>query len=98
LSVRLLTEWLEVRVLSPQPNFKEYTMDYIQCRLERDKQFEVSWIPERFAVVDKYLKIQNEDGEWVDGWKVVNTYSRKTELEVVAARDFYRHHREATDI
>ena len=33
---------------------------------------QVSYIPEKFAVVGRTLKLQNpEDGEWSDGWVVM---------------------------
>lgn len=31
---------------------------------------QVSYIPEKFAVVGKVLKLRNDAGVWDDGWKV----------------------------
>lgn len=43
--------------------------NYIQCRLQKENLQTVSWIPERFAVLDKIIKIKRNE-EWDNGWKV----------------------------
>lgn len=52
-----------------------------QCILEKPApeggvRLMTTWIPERFAVVGRYLKLL-EDGIWEDGWKVVGIGARK---------------------
>ncbi len=46
---------------------------YLMCELSRKVdggiQNQVSWIPEKFAVKGKYLKLK-EDTVWIDGWLV----------------------------
>ena len=71
---------------------------FVQCNLQKGNVTEVSWIPERYAVIGKFLKIKNNKGEWEDGWQVTATFGKRLETEVIAASQFYRHHREATDI
>lgn len=49
---------------------------HTQCRLRRGNMMMVSWIPSKFAVVDKYLKLRDrETGGWVNGWQVIETYT-----------------------
>lgn len=51
---------------------------YRQCTLRKklsdsSHAQQVSYIPEKFAVVGRTLKLQSpEDGEWSDGWVVVS--------------------------
>jgi hypothetical protein len=44
---------------------------YRQCRLKKNESWQVSWLPEKFAVVGKVLKLRNDkDDAWDDGWTV----------------------------
>jgi len=44
---------------------------YIQCALKRNGQNHMAWIPKKFAVKGKFLKI--EKGNQVeDGWEVMS--------------------------
>jgi hypothetical protein len=48
---------------------------YRQCTLRRviptGHVTQVSYIPEKFAVVGRILKLKNDDDTWTDGWKVI---------------------------
>lgn len=33
---------------------------------------QVSYIPEKFAVVGKILQLKNDDDTWTDGWRVIS--------------------------
>lgn len=49
---------------------------YRQCTLKRPVNEHssaqlVSYIPERYAVLGKTLKLKNDSGEWEDGWVVI---------------------------
>lgn len=45
---------------------------YRQCALCQDRlRWQTSWIPEKFAVQDKVLRLKNAAGKWEDGWVVV---------------------------
>lgn len=68
-------------------NDKYYTNDkYCQCLLEKGLMRQTSWIPERFAVVDKIIKI-NVNNVWEDGWKVVKTFKTFNECELDLIRN-----------
>jgi hypothetical protein len=44
---------------------------YRQCRMTKNGSFQVSWIPEQFAVLGKVLKLRNDkDEEWDNGWVI----------------------------
>lgn len=60
----------------------------------------VSWLPEKYAVKDKVLKIKNEKDEWEDGWRVDTVYSHgRLDMEtVMLMQPQYRHTREVSDI
>jgi hypothetical protein len=73
---------------------------YCQCRLTKKiptGQLElVSFIPEKFAVVDRILKLKNEDGQWEDGWRVHNVGSRVGEDLLPDTHADIKAHRRAT--
>lgn len=73
---------------------------YRQCTLQRQSapgyenvRHKIAWIPSRFAVVDKVLKIAG-----VDGWKVIEVGQKKMSQEfVMQRRDDYRYQRRVSD-
>ena len=77
---------------------------FVQCELTRKHEdrnvFITIWIPERYAIKDKILKLKNEDKEWVDGWKVLHVYNgiKKTEKEANIDAEAWKHQREVSDI
>lgn len=75
--------------------------NYIQCSLVKDKKHHhMAWIPEKFAVVGKYIKIKNSDDTWDDGWEVTGACSdvKKNSEEANAASQLYKKTRKASDI
>jgi hypothetical protein len=52
---------------------------YIQCQLLKQVPGgmleQISWIPREFAVRGATLKLRDQAGAWVDGWRVVQTYA-----------------------
>ena len=56
-------------------------MNYKQCELHRGTEKLVSWIPDRFAVEGKYLRLGDDDG-----WKVVAVFDTEPE-DCVKARE-----------
>ncbi len=52
---------------------------YRQCRMSRKNEIQVSWIPEKFAVQNKVLKLKNYKDEWENGWIVENVGSSRVE-------------------
>ena len=82
------------------PNKK---IHFRQCKLVKPSEggtmHSITWLPEKFCALGKYVKLKNDDGSWTDGWKVEEVYpSRRTLDEANIASDVYRHHRKATDI
>lgn len=72
-----------------------------QCVLvnaqDKTKRVKTSWIPEKFAVVGKVLKLK-EDDVWEDGWEVVHVGSRLDSKTVNENSQLYKKHRSGTDI
>ncbi len=75
------------------------TTKHMHCVLRRvDGAKQVSFIPEKFAEIGRFLKLKN-DGEWSNGWEVINVYPPLIDSEVVQARSRdYKSHRKATDV
>lgn len=68
-------------------------MNHCQCKLKRGDTYQVSWIPEKYAKVGKYLKLKDDDG-----WEVIIVGSKKDSKEVQRRSVDYRHQRKASDI
>jgi hypothetical protein len=72
---------------------------YKQCTLCRGSKSTTSWLPEKFAVHHKYLKLKNADGTWENGWRVMSIGSQRWDESYLNERSQdYRHQREASDI
>ena len=75
-----------------------------QCSLELaikdDKMTTTSWLPEKFAIKDKYVELKNrETGEWVNGWQVILVGGeRKTEEEVIRSSKDHENMKKCTDV
>ena len=67
---------------------------YRQCRLQRWNIHQTSWIPEKFAVVGKFLKLHEENGWQV---KEVGTVALDESVVNDHSQDFKRQ-RKASDI
>jgi hypothetical protein len=70
---------------------------YCQCRLakktESGESIQHSWIPQKYAIVGKILRLGNDNG-----WRVTHVWETETE-EIVKARErAYKRWREVTDI
>lgn len=48
------------------------TARYKQCHLKRKNAHHTAWIPEKFAVVGKFIKIKKDENTWEDGWEVMS--------------------------
>ena len=76
-------------------------MLYKQCRLSKKNQsgnetWQVSYIPAKFAVVGKILKLKDNNGEWDDGWKVISAGVPVEEKLLPDYRKQIREHRKNT--
>ena len=53
-------------------------MRYKQCRLKRNRTFRYSWIPEKYAIKGKILRINESEG-----WYVEEVYATASEEDVI---------------
>lgn len=68
-----------------------------QCKLTRENQFQVSWIPEKYAKKDKIIKLKDGNGNWENGWKVeVAGTHRMLEENLPDSYDQIKQHRKST--
>jgi hypothetical protein len=75
------------------------TDNHVQCKLRRvNGVITTSWLPQKYAVVGKFLKLKNDEGEWENGWEVTATFAIKSTTEVLARGQDYKHQRKASDI
>lgn len=52
------------------------TFYYRQCQLEKGCTITTSWIPEKFAIKGKCVKLKKKNDEWDDGWTVREVFSK----------------------
>lgn len=75
---------------------------YVQCELNKRVGggilHDVAWIPERFAVIGKQIKIKRDDGTWDDGWTVTKTYSKIEADKIEGCERDHLKQRKASDI
>ena len=71
---------------------------YKQCILQRNTSMQFTWIPEKYAVLDKWLALEN-NGEWEEGWKVtyVSCMSQEHDETMSHSQD-YKKTRESSDV
>jgi hypothetical protein len=71
---------------------------YRQCSLRRmNGQVDVAWIPEKFAVKGKYLRIKRGE-KWENGWQVTGVYGREAEAHLFEHERDYLRQRVASDV
>ncbi len=59
----------------------------------------IAWIPEKFAIKDKIVKLKMGEEYWVDGWVVDAVGNSRTKSTTASERSRdYLHQREASDI
>jgi hypothetical protein len=69
--------------------------NYRQCSLQKGNVHQVSFIPEKYAVVGKVLKLK-EQGVWIDGWVVHGIGELMSEDEVPDSYKAIKKHRAST--
>lgn len=69
--------------------------NYIQCALQKNTSHHMAWIPEKFAVKGKFIRIEDDDG-----WEVVGVSDGvvKTAEEANFQSQLYKKTRAASDI
>ena len=75
----------------------QYVQCYHQCWLVRGSAKQMAWIPAKFAVAGRYLKL-TENGEAEDGWQVAGIGARIPAEDVRERSQDYKHTRQASDI
>ena len=73
---------------------------HVQVLLAKARIHQVAWIPRKYAVVGKALKLKTPDKDWDDGWIVMAAARRNaqpSELIQKRAGDFKKM-RKRTDI
>jgi len=70
-------------------------VNYIQCHLQKGDKHHMAWIPEKFAVIGKFIKIHEDDG-----WEVKGDGGggKITAKEADELSQLYKKTRKASDI
>jgi len=68
-------------------------MNSYQCKLKKGNSYQVSWIPEKYAKIGKYLKIKENNG-----WEVIEIGSKMDSEEVNKRSMDYKNQRKVSDI
>lgn len=71
--------------------------NYTQCYLLKGNKSQVAWIPSKFAIIDKIIKIK-QNGVWDDGWKVITTFGVLPSKHIEKHERDYVKQRLASDI
>jgi len=75
----------------------------VQCELEKKTETgsvtkTVTWIPECYAKVGRYIKLKDNEGLWEDGWRVVCTGSKMIASTLTERSQDFKRTRKASDI
>lgn len=68
-------------------------MNYTQCHLVKGNKHQTAYIPSKFAVVGKIVKLLKEDG-----WLVTDTYTTMSEGQVLENSKDHTRTRKASDV
>jgi len=69
-----------------------------QCTLERGTTRTTSWIPTKYAIKGKFLEMKNDQGKWIDGWRVVSVSNPPSLASYILERsEDYKHTRKSSD-
>ena len=74
-----------------------YTQHYVQCWLRRGPARQMAWVPEKHAVIERFLRL-TESGVSEDGWEVTGAGARQPAEYVRERSQDYKHTRRASDI
>jgi hypothetical protein len=79
--------------------FSVKTKNHKQCLLRQcENTYMVSWIPSHLARVGRTVKLQDDEGNWSEGWTVVEVYQTCPTNEAVERSRDWKHQRKASDI
>jgi len=57
-------------------------MEYVECLLRKGKKRERRYIPKNKAIVGKFFKIREENGQWSENWDIILVGSKIIKKEV----------------
>tara|TARA_Y100000310_G_scaffold307018_1_gene348765 strand:- start:44597 stop:44830 length:234 start_codon:yes stop_codon:yes gene_type:complete len=66
---------------------------YVQCKLKKGDTYKTAWIPKKYSIIGKFIKILDDDG-----WEVIEQYSTLDGETVNNNSRDYKNHRKATDV
>ncbi len=69
---------------------------YTQCALRKGSSEQISFIPTKFANLNKVLKLKDAEGNWDDGWVVVGKGATVDEKHLPDSHSEIKAHRRAT--
>ena len=75
----------------------QFVRSYAQCWLVRGNARQMAWIPAKFAVAGRYLKL-TDAGQTEDGWRVAGVGASLPEDTIRERSQDYKHTRQASDI
>ena len=70
---------------------------YRQCWLARGKARQMAWLPEKFAVAGRFLRL-TDAGSSEDGWQVTGVGAQMAEETVRERSQDYKRTRRASDV
>lgn len=68
------------------------------CLLQKGELRQTAWIPEHLARKNKYISLKQEDGDWDDGWKMIEVGMRQPTKYMLERSQDYKLTRKASDI
>jgi hypothetical protein len=69
---------------------------YRQCKIQKQNSYQTSYLPEKFAVKGKMVKLRDND-VWDDGWQVIEVSSFcRSEESLPDYHSDIKRHRKAT--
>jgi hypothetical protein len=82
---------------------KNKNTNHTQCLLQRKifpgvEVVQTSWIPEGYAVKGKFIKLKDKEGNWEDGWEVIEVFDTLPSKYVEERAKDYRTQRQGSDI
>ncbi len=70
---------------------------YQQCRLRRQHSEQVCFLPQKYAIAGRVVRLKQFDGSWQDGWAVADVYGEPVPEHLLPdAHDAVKVHRKAT--
>ena len=80
---------------------KDYLMN--QCKFKKGNFYTTTWIPKKFAIKGKFVKIKMirnySEIVWEDGWEIIAVYQpSRLSKHIIERSEDYKNTRKASDI